>query len=247
MSVSVAPGATRHDVQVHLLRDFAVRCDGEDLCLAPTSQRLVGFLAVQSGPVNRAFVSGSLWPDVDEQHARACLRSALWRLRPHEVVESSSTHMWLGRDVEVDLHRLTRFAVTVLRAHSSEDAGPIDLHELLDTCDDILVGWYDDWVIAERERFRLIRLHALERIGQWLIDSGEWEDALEVGLVIARSEPLRESAQRLLMQVHLLLGNIADAVAQYREYTRELWEQFSLRPSGQMEGLIAPHLTSPTL
>ena len=42
--------------------------------------------------------------------------------------------------------------------------------ELVSFGDDVLLGWYDDWVIMERERFRQIRLHALDRIGDRLDD-----------------------------------------------------------------------------
>ncbi len=240
MSTAVMPQMDPQVVYLRLARDFEVRRAGQEVPIAPASQRLVCFLALQTGRVNRAYISGTLWSNVDDHHASACLRSALWRLHPLEIVDASTTHLWLQPHVVVDLRHMEERALKVLRAASSEEATMVLARELLDVGDDILLGWYDDWVVYERERFRLIRLNALDRIGERLIDAGRWEDALEVGLAVTRTEPLRESTQRLLMRVHLMQGNVAEAIRLYRTYARALRDQLSGRPSQRMLDLLAP-------
>ena len=78
--------------------------------------------------------------------------------------------------------------------------------------DDLLVGWYDDWVDLERERFRQLRLHVLDQIGELLLRAQMYCETVQVGLVAVASEPLRESAQRLLVRAHLCEGNLAEAL-----------------------------------
>lgn len=240
MISSVMPQAMTHSVELTLFRDFEVRHDGEPVIVVPTSQRLVSFLALQSRPVRRSLISGTLWYGSDEQHASASLRSALWRLPRLDLVCSSSTHLWLHPSVEVDLRRAVDSALAVLRTSPSDDDLLATAHELIDVGDDILVGWYDDWVIVERERFRQVRLHALDRIGERLVETGRWYEALQVGLAATSTEPLRESAHRMLVQVHLRQGNIAEAVRQYRSYADLLRAELNVRPSQGLRDLLAP-------
>ena len=108
--------------------------------------------------------------------------------------------------------------------------------------DDVLVGWYDDWVIMERERFRQIRLHALDRIGERLLEQGRFCDVLQVALAAVRAEPLRESAHRLLVRVHLQEGNVAEAIRQYRCYADLLRRELHAAPSPVIQRLLTPYL-----
>ncbi len=239
------PCPSHPEIELSLIRDFEVRFDGVALHIPPNSQRLVCFLAFQERPVRRSYVSGTLWSNTKESRANASLRSALWRLPTLQsgvLVCASSKHVWLGSEVLIDLREVMTRALAVLDAGPSEaDLGNV-ARELIDFGDDILLGWYDDWVVMERERFRQIRLHALDRIGELLLGAGRHFDALQVGLACVRAEPLRESAQRLLVRVHLEEGNIAEAIWQYRAYAALLQRELRSQPSPVMQRLIEPYL-----
>ena len=73
---------------------------------------------------------------------------------------------------------------------------------------DLLPGWYDDWVIFERERLRQLRLHALEHTARLLLERRDLKTALQLALEAVRTEPLRETATALLMSVYLAEGNV---------------------------------------
>jgi DNA-binding SARP family transcriptional activator len=75
-----------------------------------------------------------------------------------------------------------------------------------------LPDWDDEWVVADRERFRMLRLEALERGAERLIERTEYGRAMEAALAATLSDPLRESARRLVVRVHLGEGNLASAV-----------------------------------
>jgi DNA-binding SARP family transcriptional activator len=242
-STSTCPTPSR--ISLSLIRDFEVRHNGELVDLPPNSQRLVGFLAFQDRPVRRSYVSGTLWFNADDYRASASLRSALWRLPSmpgFDLVGSSHTHIWLRPSVTIDIREMMERGMRVLSAPHG-DSELIDVaRELVSFGDDVLVGWYDDWVITEREQFRQIRLHALDRIGDQLLDQGRFCDALQVGLAAIRAEPLRESSHRLLIRVHLREGNVAEAIRQYRSYAGLLRRELQATPSPVMQGLLTPHL-----
>ena len=192
--------------------------------------------------MRRSYVSGTLWLDTTEARANASLRSTIWRspvLADGPLVLASSTHVWLREDVEVDLHKATGQARRLLDLPAL-DPTTIDLdHELAWFAEDLLVGWYDDWVSAERERFRQLRLHVLDQCGELLLRAHRYAEAVQVGLVAVASEPLRESSHRLVVRAHLCEGNLAEALRQYRVYADLLARELGVRPSAAMDDLIS--------
>jgi DNA-binding SARP family transcriptional activator len=229
-----APEAT--GVRVALLDAFAVTCDGAPVQLPLSVQRLVAFVALHRHPVLRPYVAGSLWPDTSDERAFASLRSVLWRLHRTGlgVIEAVDQQLRLGADVEVDL----RAAETLARRALDDDrAEGLDLDPSL-LARDLLPDWYDDWVLIEREFFRQFRLRALDASCERLIRAGRLREALEAGLSSVAGEPLRESAHRALIRVHLAEGNAGEAIRQYRFCRRLLRERLGIEPSDRTKELI---------
>jgi DNA-binding SARP family transcriptional activator len=229
-----------------LIHDFALRCGDELVRMSPFSQRLVGFVALHDRPVRRAKVSGTLWLDSREDRASASLRSALWRIPAPggvHVLAASPTHLWLNPRIEVDVRTVTARARALLDG-IIHDVAVVDVaRELCYFTDDLLPGWYDDWVIMERERFHQLRLQALDQLGERLHACGRLCDALQVGLTAVQAEPLRETAHRLVIRVHLQQGNVAEAIRQYRAYERMLADELGALPSPVMRSLIGSCLS----
>jgi hypothetical protein len=71
---------------------------------------------------------------------------------------------------------------------------------------DVLPGWYDDWVLIERERLRQRVFHAMEQLSREMVRQGRFAEAVEAALVTVSAEPLRESGQRVLIEGHLAEG-----------------------------------------
>jgi DNA-binding SARP family transcriptional activator len=229
-------GGSMAGVRLTLLNAFALECDGVAVQLPASAQRVLAFVALHEHPVRRPYVAGSLWLDSPEERAYANLRSALWRLRRFgsRLVDAEGSELALGRDVEVDLRECEQLA---RRAVAREQRGP----EALDVRlfgSDLLPDWYEDWVVIEREHYRQLRLHALDALCEQLTASGRLDEALEAGLAAVAGEPLRESAQRALIRVHLAEGNGGEAVRQYRLYRHLLDEQLGIEPSPLMAELV---------
>ena len=81
--------------------------------------------------------------------------------------------------------------------------------------EDLLPGWSDEWLVVERERYRQLRLHALDKLCLLHAEAGRFALAIIAGLASVSSDPTRESAHRALMRAHLLEGNPSEAVRQY--------------------------------
>jgi DNA-binding SARP family transcriptional activator len=242
-----SPSTTSPRVRLRLISGFELRHGDELVVVPPSSQRLVVFVALRERSVRRRYVSGALWLEASEERASANLRCALWRTPAPggcPLLQASSTHIWLNPEVEVDFRVSMARALSVLK-DGEAGASSEGLHrELLD--DDLLPDWDEDWVLTERERFRQLRLHALERISQNLIDAGRYDAALQTALEAVAAEPLRESGHRLLVRVHVAEGNISEAFRVYWTYARMLAKELGVAPSAAMTDLIGS-VTQPAL
>ena len=224
-------------IRLSLLRGFELTCDGLRVPVVLGVQRLLAFLALQERAVPRVYIAGVLWPDVTEDRALGNLRSALWRLRRPALstVESASEHLCLSPLVRVDLHDARDMASRLLDARSPCAEEALDRRAFEG---ELLPGWYDDWLLLERERHRQLSLHALEALCERLTAAGRFGEAVLAGMAAVNAEPMRESAQRLLIRAHLREGNRGEALRQYRLYVDLLRRELGLEPSEAITELV---------
>jgi DNA-binding SARP family transcriptional activator len=229
-----AKSVTAAATNLRLLGGFGLRSGGERVPVPPTVQRVLAFVALRARPVLRSYLAGSLWPDVSERRAVANLRATLWRLPEcAELIDSSRTEVALHHGVTVD------FRAALALARGAIDGAPVTSPaDGSDLVGDLLPGWDDEWVVVERERLRQLRLHALEAACQRFLEGGEPARAIDLALVIADDEPLRESVQRILVRAHLAEGNQFEALRTYERYRERVHAAMGVRPSPLMEEAI---------
>jgi DNA-binding SARP family transcriptional activator len=237
--------ATALDVpvaRISLLDGFSVHLPGDtpvavEEVLPHGVQRLVVRLCL-AGRHSRTALAGQLWPDAPEVRAHGSLRSALWKLQKVApgLIAVSGEALVLSPRVRVDVRELVEWAHRAADPrYRVEDLG------LPDTWfrGDLLPGWYDDWVLLERERLRQLRMHALELVAARLVDEGRHSRALQVAYAAVRAEPLRESAHRTVVRVHLAEGNVVEALRAYDTFRALLQEELGVVPTEQMTRLVA--------
>jgi DNA-binding SARP family transcriptional activator len=230
-------GPEQSGTWLSLLGGFRLRCGTGEVSVPLSAQRVLAFLAVSDRGLHRPYVAGAIWANTPEERSGGSLRSALWRLRTvgSPLVVASDTHLRLAPDVGVD------YLVGMRTAHLwlDGDASVDDAREVRrQLSDDLLPDWYDDWVALHRERFRQLRLHALEAACTRLTAHGCHAEAVLAGQAAVAGEPLRESAHRALVEAHIAEGNRTEAIRQYRSYRDALRCELGLQPSAAMERLV---------
>ena len=235
-AIVVEPGAACP--HLCLLGDFTLTWRGHAIPMAFGAQRLIAFLALERAPVRRAHVAGALWTESEDRRAAGNLRSALWRIRATgiDVVRATPNDLRLSPGVRVDFDE----AMLQARRISSLDTGRTDALgvDVTALTRDLLVGWYDDWVTFERERFRQMRLHALESLGERHLVRGLHSDAIQCAIAAIDGDPLRESAHRLLIKAYLAEGNAAGAVRHFRSLCDLLMTELGIAPSEDLADLV---------
>ncbi len=227
-------------VRVSVLGCFRVQLGGEDIDLPSSAQRLIALLAVAGQPLRRSYLAGSLWPDKTDERATANLRSTLWRLNgPHlHLVQAAPLVLRLAGHVSVDLRETERQAQRLIDGVAPDRGWSHDLLGSLNS--DLLPDWYDDWLIAERERLRQLRLHALEALARSHLERGNLASAIDAGLAAVCAEPLRESAHRIVIELHLAEGNWGEATRQYDRCRALLRTELGVEPSLRTQALMHP-------
>jgi DNA-binding SARP family transcriptional activator len=211
---------------------------GHVIELQPGAQRLIAYTALHNRPIARSVIAGLLWPDTTESRAAASLRSTLWRLRTiggGSLLGTRNGTIALAPVVDVDVHEVHKRAQDLL---SSSDMSACHLEETSAFEIELLPGWWDDWVIAERERLRIMQLAALEQVGLRLLETGQYAKTLDTCLRLTTAEPLRDTTHRLIMRAYLAQGNSALAVRHYRGYCDLLRRELQIPPSPEMERLF---------
>ncbi len=228
--------------RLQLLEEFALERHGATRSVPVGGQRVLAFLAL-SGPTHRCVVAGTLWPEVAETHALASLRTSIWRMNRSlpGVILTEGMRLSLPAAVSVDSRDQESFVTRLLREHVQDEAWILAGIDHL-WGGELLPGWYDDWVIFERERLIQLRLHALEHAAGVLTRSGHLDSALQLALEAVRTEPLRETANAVLIDVYLAEGNVSDAVHRYDTFRDLLRRELDLDPSPALARLLPERL-----
>jgi DNA-binding SARP family transcriptional activator len=223
---------------VVLLGGPYVILDGTRLEIPEGSKRLLVFTALNARQVDRRHVAGCLWPTGSDQRAAGNLRSALWRLKCAGInlIESDNCSLKLRPGTAVDVHVVSNWAARLIGGSAAQS----DLCSVYWPPDatDLLPGWYDDWMIFERERIRQRLLHALEALSQNLIKLGRCAEAVDAAISAVGADPLRESASRTLIEAHLAEGNWIEGRRTYERYRDIVRRELGIEPSRDLADLV---------
>ncbi|MEH0843979.1 BTAD domain-containing putative transcriptional regulator [Micromonospora sp. CPCC 205711] len=221
-------------VSLHLLGGFRLLHDDRPVVVPRGLQRVIALIGLRPG-ATRSNLAGLLWPEVPEERALSSLRTALWRLRQDPCCPLLvSDTVRLGPTVRLDVDEL------VATAERVRDGGdPCTAAAALAAGSrDLLPGWYDDWVLLDRERLRQLRLHMLEQLADDHLAAGRHGEALQAALEAMAAEPLRETPHRLVVRIHLAEGNAFEAVHAFYVYRDLLLRELRLEPSPAMCALL---------
>ncbi len=228
--------------RVCVLGSFSLTCAGNTVPLGVDARRLVAYLALHPRPQERAALAADLWPGIPDAAAARMLADAVTAVDVPGLLTSTDETLALAADVEIDLAE----AMSLIRALPAIAADDVTDTTALDA--DILPGWTAAWIVIERERFRQLRLHAVEERSLRLSAAGRYDGAVEMAQLAVSAAPSRESARRALIEAHLAQGNIAAAVAEYDKFQELMRSSVGGPvPSSGLEGLFPPNPVWPVL
>jgi DNA-binding SARP family transcriptional activator len=202
------------------------------------SKRVVAFIALRSGGVDRRVAGRALWPDVDDERAAGNLRSSLWRLGrncPTLIVADRGT-LRLADGVLSDADVAVRWAFRII--DGCHRPGDMTVRPGQASAVDLLPGYYEDWALEVRERVRQILLRGFEVLSRELLLAGYVAPAVDAALAVIAVDPLRESAHQALVEAHLAEGNWAEGQRAFESYRRRLETDLGVEPGPAFRALV---------
>jgi DNA-binding SARP family transcriptional activator len=203
---------------------------------------------------SRDLLAALFWGEQSEEKAHACLNTTLWRLRrilepdgtppgkylvshhSGEIGFNGQSDYWLDAAIlEEQINEI------LLSPYQSVETSLVEkMEDVLQVYNgELLEGFYDDWALRERERFRILHLNSLAYLMQYKKYQGLYRDGLVYGQQILELDPLREEIQREMIRLLMSSGERAMAIRQYQTYSEMLENELGVEPMGETQALYA--------
>jgi WD40 repeat protein/serine/threonine protein kinase/DNA-binding SARP family transcriptional activator len=228
-------------LEVRLLGQFDVKLAGAPVDIpSRPAQSLLAYLILNAGTAyRRGKLAGLLWPDVPEANARRSLRQALWHIR--SVLEGERDLDYLSVDeisIAFDSQSNYWLDAAILDRRASEDASPEELISAVTVYHgELLPGFYEEWVVLERERLEAVFERKMQRLLDSLVEAQRWEKMLEWSQRWIALGHVPEPAYRALMIAHAGLGDLTSTAAVFRRCREALRHDLGVEPSESTRAL----------
>lgn len=227
-------------LEIRLSGKFEVKRDGKPITISSRiAQSLFAYLVISAGTSHRREkLAGMFWPDLPEEKARAYLRHEIWRVRK-ALCGGSTTDYVQADNIGISFDSSANYWLDVNPMKQLNGASTIieSADALLHYRGEVLPGFYDDWVIAEREQVQAIYEQAISRMLKSLEDEERWSEILAWGERWISFSPGAESAYRYLMIAYDSLGDRARVASTYERCKAALLD-LGLEPSQECRALL---------
>lgn len=226
-------------LEIRLIGTFNIISDGKPVIISSrAAQSLFAYLILSAGTLHRREkLAGIFWPDTTEEKARAYLRHELWRIRKALPPKSKARYL-IADDINISLNSSAEYwlDVTILE-NISVDATADELMNALSVFNaELLPGFYEDWVVLEREHLQAVYEQKISQLLELLESEKRWTDILDWAERWISFGQKPEAAYRALMAAYDALGDRAKAASTYERCVQALRE-IDLEPSEQTRAL----------
>lgn len=236
-------GRVRSILDIQLLGEFHLLYDGRPVT-AFFQGRLQGLLVYlllhRHVPQSRQQIAFLFWPNTPEHQARNNLRQLLHYLRralpsaDQFLRADAKTIQWqtdaLYRldvaDFEQALAKAT-VAAKEGRVHAQQKALELAMERYNG---ELLPGFYDDWILPERERLSRAYSMALQRLVQLGLEQQHYDRAVVYGEHLLNNDPLDEQTYVLLIHLHALRGDRTAAARIFYRCAQVLKRELGVAP-----------------
>lgn len=244
-----------NQISFSLLGKLSGCCDGAEipgLELHRVQELLCYLLIYRRRNHNREQLASVLWGETSTAQSKKNLRQTIWQLQTalHQERQPVLARLLMVDNewIQVNPDASYWLDIAVLEdAFLAVQAVP-DSHltaeqkRLLEESaglyrGDLLEGWYQEWCIFERERYRSMYLAILDKLIGYSEAHGEYEAGLLFGAQVLRFDRAMERAHRRLMRLHYLAGNRTAALRQYELCLQALREELDVEPAQSTQQL----------
>jgi DNA-binding SARP family transcriptional activator len=240
-----------------ILGGFHLRVDAREIRVpAKKAQALLAYLALRPGrPHSRETLIGLLWGNASEQRARHSLRQTIFGLRKVFARAKSRGLVVRGDAIAFDPAAVVVDALEFRR--QLRTCTPRALEAAVALYEGALLKGlhiaeeaFDEWLGAERQRFRDAALEALAVLLRDQTKRGAIDAAVQTATRLLALDPLQETVHRALMQLYARQDRRASALRQYQLCVDVLQRELGVEPEPETrrvyQDLLAAHVSPAT-
>jgi TolB-like protein/DNA-binding SARP family transcriptional activator len=219
------------------LRDFP---GGHKVALPGKRERaLLAYLALSAqGRQPRRKLAALLWGDATDETLLDNLRTCVWRLRKSL---GDKTHRLLASEEEDIVLDVSRFEIDVLAFRElAQSASQENLEKAAALCRggfldglDLSSEEFESWRRMETARHLDQAVETLSRLMRLLMEGGQNERAIDVGIQILALDPLHEATVRHMMKLYVDGGRRGAAIQLYRGLAEALRRDLNAQPAAE--------------
>ncbi|UCC53269.1 MAG: hypothetical protein JSV68_04735, partial [Anaerolineaceae bacterium] len=199
------------------------------------AQALFAYLMLNAGvPQRRERLSDLFWPKSKVENARNNLRHALWRIRKAlNEYPACSKEIILADDFTIcfDANADYWLDTAILDNQTKEITTEKLLQSVSVYLGELLPGFYDKWVILERERLQAVFDRKMGLLMQYMVLEQRWQGVLEQGERWIALGQAPEKAYCALMVAHSALGNSSYVTRVYKRCYEDMQKELDVKPS----------------
>lgn len=221
------------------LGQFQLEYDGQPIVL-PTrkTEALLVYLVLHPTAHQREQLVTLFWGDSEDELARRSLRTALSALRKRLgeaclLADRETVQFNPAFPLWTDAVVLRTQAQHFLDQPSPDPS----LVELALYRGDLLDGFYDDWILREREELRQLYLRVLLHLAQHWRTQGDYSQTIATAQRILALDPAEEVAHQHLLFCYTTTGDRQAARQQYEACVRALREELDVEPAPETVAL----------
>jgi DNA-binding SARP family transcriptional activator len=206
----------------------------------------------RTNPQGRERLAETFWADRTTTESRKYLRKALWQLQRtlSELIDPGTEQVltvetdWLQVNPQanlwVDIAVFERGYQTVMNLRGRElnsdqyddTRKAVELYQ-----GDLLEGWYQDWCLLERERFKEMYLNLVDKLMGYCEANNQYEAGICYGRKILKHDRTHERTYLRMMRLFYLAGDRVSAIRQYVCCQNALREELDVEPSLELQEL----------
>jgi two-component SAPR family response regulator len=221
----------RHNQRVVEVSDWQTR-EARDLFL---------FL-LQSPALTKEQIALVFWPDISPARLKMRFKINIYRVRQAigpDVIVFEDERYHFNRMINYTWDR-EEFDKLFEKLNQSVERP--EKRKLLEEAVGFLKGDYladldADWVILDRLKYQEIYRYLMLELAMLYLKEGQAHNCLNIARRVLLSDPLLESAHRLIIQAYASLHDPASMTLQYRQYQQTLENELGLEPSLEISAL----------
>ena len=237
------------ELEVALFGGFQVQCDGKKMegVEAYKVKELLSYLLIyRERMLLRESLAELFWEDQPSAQSKKYLRQTIWKLKSamERNCQAAASDLvvevgWIRVNPSPAIWRvdLIEFESTclALKNKRSRELTADEFVQLQLSVDlytgDLLEGWYQNWCIAERERFQAAYLILLNKLVQYCAIHQHIDTGLTYGEKLLRHDRAHERTHRQMMRLYYMAGDRTRALRQYECCVSALRDELDIGPS----------------